>query len=161
MLFAFTSILCDFSRAILVFWVYIFKMYFLYMIVFCFSSGLSVWFLIRLFSLFIFNIITNTFECKYTMLLGSPGGSVVKNLLPMQEMQFDPLVGKVPWRRAWQPTPVLLPGESRGQRSLVGYSLRGRKELDLTEWLSRHVCIPCFYFLMVPPKQVFLFLHSS
>ena len=58
---------------------------------------------------------------------------MVKNLLPMQEMQFDPLVGKVPWRRAWQPTPVLLPGESRGQRSLVGYSLRGRKELDLTE----------------------------
>jgi len=31
-------------------------------------------------------------------------------------------VGKNPWRRAWQPTPVLLPGESRGQRSLVGYS---------------------------------------
>jgi len=31
-------------------------------------------------------------------------------------------VGKIPWRRAWQPTPVLLPGESRGQRSLAGYS---------------------------------------
>ena len=31
-------------------------------------------------------------------------------------------VGKIPWRRAWQPTPVFLPGESHGQRSLVGYS---------------------------------------
>ena len=35
---------------------------------------------------------------------------------------FDPWVGKIPWRRAWQPTPVLLPGESHGQRSLVGYT---------------------------------------
>ena len=34
---------------------------------------------------------------------------------------FDPWVGKIPWRRAWQPTPVFLPGESRGQRSLGGY----------------------------------------
>ena len=35
---------------------------------------------------------------------------------------FDPWVGKIPWRRAWQPTPVFLAGESHGQRSLVGYS---------------------------------------
>ena len=79
MLFAFKSILYDFSRAVLVFCVDIFRICLLYIIVFCFSSGLSVCFLTRLFSLFIFNIITNTFECKYTMLLGSPGVSVVKN----------------------------------------------------------------------------------
>ena len=36
----------------------------------------------------------------------------------------------MPWRREWQPTPVLLPGKSHGQRSLVGYSPWGRKELD-------------------------------
>ena len=35
---------------------------------------------------------------------------------------FDPGIGKIPWRRAWQPTPVFLPGESHGQRSLEGYS---------------------------------------
>ena len=35
---------------------------------------------------------------------------------------FDPWVGKIPWRRAWQPTPVFLPGESHGQRSLAGYA---------------------------------------
>ena len=41
----------------------------------------------------------------------------------------------MPWRRKWQPTPVLLLGKSHGQRSLVGYSPWGRKELDTTEWL--------------------------
>ena len=45
------------------------------------------------------------------------------------EPGFDPWVGKSPWRRKWQPTPVLLPGESHGGRSLVGYSPRGRKEV--------------------------------
>jgi len=35
---------------------------------------------------------------------------------------FEPRIGKIPWRRAWQPTPVFLPGKSHGQRSLVGYS---------------------------------------
>ena len=35
---------------------------------------------------------------------------------------FDTRVGKIPWRRAWQPTPIFLPGESHGQRSLAGYS---------------------------------------
>ena len=44
-----------------------------------------------------------------------------------------PWVRKIPWRRAWQPTPVFLPGESHGQRSLVGYSPWGRKESDTTE----------------------------
>ena len=46
---------------------------------------------------------------------------------------FNPWDGKIPWRRAWQPTPVLLPGESHGQRSLAGYSPWGPKESDMTE----------------------------
>ena len=46
--------------------------------------------------------------------------------------RLDPWVGKTPWRRRWQPTPVFLPGESHGQRSLGGYSPRGLKESDLT-----------------------------
>ena len=46
---------------------------------------------------------------------------------------FDPWVGKISWRRAWQPTPVFLPGESQRQRSLVGYSPWGCKESDTTE----------------------------
>ena len=45
----------------------------------------------------------------------------------------DPWVRKTPWRRAWQPTPAFLPGESYGQRSLVGYSPGDRKESDMTK----------------------------
>ena len=46
---------------------------------------------------------------------------------------FHPWVKKIPWRRAWQPTPVFLPGESLGQRTLEGYSPWGCKESDTTE----------------------------
>ena len=42
-------------------------------------------------------------------------------------------VGKIPWRREWQPTPVFLPEEFHGQRSLVGYSPWGHRESDTTE----------------------------
>ena len=52
---------------------------------------------------------------------GFPGGSVVKNLPTNNEgdVNLDPWVGKIPWRRKWQPTPVFLPGKSHGQRSLA------------------------------------------
>ena len=49
---------------------------------------------------------------------------------------FNPCVGKISWRRAWQPTPVFLPGEFHGQRSLMGYSPWFCKEPDMTERLS-------------------------
>ena len=50
---------------------------------------------------------------------------------------FDPWVGKMPWRRKWQPTPVFLPEESHGQRNLVGYHPPwGSKALDTTEQLT-------------------------
>ena len=47
---------------------------------------------------------------------------------------FNTWVGKILRRKKWQPTPVLLPRESHGRRSLVGYSPQGRKEWDMTEW---------------------------
>ena len=47
----------------------------------------------------------------------------------------DPWVRKIPWRRKWQPAPVILPGKSHGQRSLAGYNPWGRKELDTIEQL--------------------------
>ena len=52
---------------------------------------------------------------------------------------FNPWVGKILWRRKWQPTPVLLPGKSHGWRSLGGCSPWGRKESDMTEWLHFHL----------------------
>ena len=68
-----------------------------------------------------------------------PGGPAIKNPLARQEMQrrgFDLWVGKIPWRRKWQPSPVFLLGELHGQRSLGGYSSWGHKELDTTESLN-------------------------
>ena len=47
------------------------------------------------------------------------------------------------WRRQWHPTPALLPGKSHGQKSLVGYSPWGRKELDTTEQLPFHCSLSC------------------
>ena len=55
---------------------------------------------------------------------------------------FDPWVGKIPWKRAWQPTQVFLSGESHRQRSLVGYIPQGCKESDTTEvTVCTHACI--------------------
>ena len=50
--------------------------------------------------------------------------------------RFNPWAGKIPWRRKWKPAPVFLPGESHGQRSLVGYSPWGHKQSDMSERLS-------------------------
>ena len=63
---------------------------------------------------------------------------MVKRLSTTWETWVQSLGQEVPWRRKWQSTPVLLPGKSHGQRSLVGYSSRGRKELDTTERLHFH-----------------------
>ena len=60
----------------------------------------------------------------------------VKNLLAMWETGFDSRIRKIPWRRAWLSTPVFLPGEFHGQRSLMGYSPLGHKEWDMTERLT-------------------------
>ena len=49
--------------------------------------------------------------------------------------RFDPWVRKIPWRRKWQPTTVVLPGKSHGQRSLVGYGPRDFKELNMCKQL--------------------------
>ena len=63
-----------------------------------------------------------------------PGGSDGKaSACRAGDPGFYPWVGKIPWRRKWQLTPVLLPGKFHGLRSLVGYSPWGRKESDTTE----------------------------
>ena len=69
---------------------------------------------------------------------GLPGGSVGKESTCNAEDlgSINPWSGRIPWRKAWQPTPVFLPGESHGQRSLAGCSPWGHKELDMTELLN-------------------------
>ena len=62
---------------------------------------------------------------------GFPGGASGKEptcqCRSLRRHEFDPWIRKSPWRRKWQPTPVFLPGGSHGQRSLAGYSPRGRR----------------------------------
>ena len=66
--------------------------------------------------------------------LGSPGGASGKEpACQCSSFRFDPWVGKIPWRRAWQLTPVFLPGEFHGQRILLDSGPQGHKELDTTE----------------------------
>ena len=81
----------------------------------------------RLFHLF-------TFPPKREAMWGFLGDSVGKEpacnaggCLKYRRAGFNPWVGKFPWRRKWQPTPVFLPGKSHGQRSLAGYSPWGRE----------------------------------
>ena len=100
---------------------------------------------------------------------GFPGGSVVKNLPAMQEtqeMQVQSLGWEDPQRRKWQPTPVFLPGESHGQRSLMGYRLQRvgyNYALDTTK--HEHKCIYVMllsqFILLTPSSSVSTSLLSA
>ena len=72
--------------------------------------------------------------------------------LGFREAQFNPWVGKIFWRRKWQPTLLLLPGKFHGWRSMVGYSPWGLKESDTTEQLHFH-----FHFEIERATQIFIF----
>ena len=64
---------------------------------------------------------------------------MIQNILRWLKSSFGffcTFLGKTPWRREWLPSPVFLPGESYGQRSLVDYSPWGRKELSMTKQLT-------------------------
>ena len=77
-----------------------------------------------------------TVDCCTLDFLGGPSGKEPTcQCRRHKRCRFDPWVGKVTWRRrdTWQPTPVFLPGEPHGQRSLVGYSPWGCKESDVIE----------------------------
>ena len=80
---------------------------------------------------------------------GFPGGTSGKKPACQCRRQrrgrFIPWVGKIPWRRAWQLTPVFLPGESHGPKNLAGYSLA--KSQTQLKWLSRHTCSRRLSFL--------------
>ena len=85
---------------------------------------------------------------------GTPGSWDGKEFfLQCRRLKFDPWVGKFPWRREWQPTPVFLPGEFHGQRTLVGYSPWGHKESDMTEWLTHMFHAVFGTTLLIPSCQ--------
>jgi len=75
---------------------------------------------------------------KIKTLIQKDGASLVAKTIKNLPAKhgFNPWVWKIRWRGEWQPTLVFLPGEFRGERSLVGYSPWGCKEWDMTEWFS-------------------------
>ena len=79
----------------------------------------------------------NYFQWRIIPLWDFPGGASSKELAcqcrRLNRQMFNPWIGKLPWRRAWQPTPLFLSGESLRQWSLVGYNPWGHKESDTTE----------------------------
>ena len=87
----------------------------------------------------------------YVYILGCPAGAGGKEstcqYMRHRRHRFYPWVGKIPWKKTWQPTPVFLPGESHGQRSLVGYSAKGAKSRIQLKWLS-------------PPTYIFMHTHT-
>ena len=72
---------------------------------------------------------------------GGTSGQEPTSQCRIQETPVQFLGGEAPWRRAWQPTPVFLPGESPWTEEPGGCSPWGRKESDVTE-ATEHACIP-------------------
>ena len=92
-----------------------------------------------------FNKSTVTYSCigmQYATIRGCPDGTSCKEPAyqwgRLERQGLDPWVGKILWRRKWQPAPVFLPGKSHGQRSLAGYRPWACKESDMTEWLNNN-----------------------
>ena len=97
--------------------------------------------------------------------MGFPGGASGKEpacqFRRHKRCKFSPWVGKIPWSRSWQPTPVFLPGESHGQRSLEGYGPWGLKEWARSERFNmptgEQACakaIPTTRWLCNPPAML-------
>ena len=78
--------------------------------------------------------------CCFPTLHSPCGSDSTESACQCRRPGFDHWVGKIPWTRAWQPTPIFLPGESHGQRSLVGYGPGSHKESDTTERLTHILC---------------------
>ena len=79
----------------------------------------------------------------------SPVAQKVKNLPAVWETRVEPWVRSIPWKRKWQPTPVFLPGESHGRRSLAGYSPWGCRVKLLCSLIHSYSC-QLGHFLLSP-----------
>ena len=86
---------------------------------------------------------------------------VIKDLPANRRPRFYSWVGKIPWRRKWQPIPGFLLWKSHGQRSLVGYSPWGPKESDTAEWLSLFKFFPSGSFTLPADLHVTLAFDSK
>ena len=80
-----------------------------------------------------FNISSRGHRSTHNRLIGKESAYQCRR---HQTLEFNSWVRKIPWRRACQPTPVFMPGESHGQRGLLGYGPWGHNMSDKTERLS-------------------------
>ena len=110
---------------------------------------------------------TWSYFCTHPLLLWVPGAAQRQRIWQQcRRRAFNPRVRKIPWRRAWQSTLVLLPGKSYGQRNVAGYSPQGCKELDMTEHACTASCLLPWTGLWVrrsaagPPVSPPWYLHS-
>ena len=110
-----------------------------YIFMYFFISSLPHWlFSSMLFNLYIFSNLPVFFMLFILVSRASLVAQMVKNCISGRRPGFE-----IPWRREWEPTAVYLPRKSHGQRSLVGYSPRGYKELDMTEQLTLSLSYHC------------------
>ena len=103
------------------------------------------------------NLCYNAFYLGF--LVGSSGNQPACQCRRCKKHEFHPWVRKIRCRRAWQPTWVFLPGESHGQRSLVGYSPKGLKELDVIEATYMHASF-IYYIVFISTKQLSVYTHT-
>ena len=105
---------------------------------------------------------TYDIRCTYRLPRWLSGKRICLPMQGMREMQVPSLGGKLSWRMTWHPTPVFLPGESHGQRSLAGCSPQGRRESDTTGRLGTQVrgsSLCCHLSLSVAYARAFLCCH--
>ena len=94
--------------------------------------------------------------------MGFPGGSAVKKPPANQgrRLRFHPWVGKIPWRRKWQPAPVSSPEKSHEQRSLVGYRPWGHMEWDMIKHEHMHTHIHTYIHMYIANILDFFFFFG-
>ena len=128
------------------------------------------WFLVLFkFSIFLLIfciVVLSIIENRYVFKLWLPRWLRIH--LQCRRCRFDLWVGKIPWRRAWQSTPVFLPGEAHGQSSLADYGPCGLEEsstVNATEHICTHVLkslflLNCLFFFQFCQFLLYVFCST-
>ena len=122
--------------------------FFFFIIYICYWSIVDLCFryIAKVIQLYIYTFIFRLFSIGYYKILAVvsfPGGSDWLEIRMQYERPgFDPWVGQIPWRRAWQPTPVFLPGESPWTEKPGGLQSLGSQRVR-HDWVTKHILTQC------------------
>ena len=105
------------------------------------------------------DVIVSNVKPPYT--LGFPYGSPIHpQCRRCRRNELNPWVGKIPWRRQWQLTPVFLPGKFQGQRSLTGYSTWDHRVRHDCTWAHvhthTHTCLLLLLYIFIPERYFYV-----